>query len=456
MNLDSDIFLHLDPVSNLNISDNCCSYTIDEFNCKFDKKSNFSLYNQNVQSFHAKHSRLQSFLNVTNHKFHCIVLTETWNSPDNVNLCHLENYSSVHTFRKPMTAQRGGPGGGVSIFCDSHLYRMKKIEELCFCNDTIESCVAEIVCDENPSQKYVIVAVYRPHTDSIENFTEQLFQILTSNIISNEVIIIAGDMNVNISASNCMSSNDYLSVLSSLHFMPAITLPTRHVFSETSTVSTTLDHIFINKLISFHSAVFDYDLSDHCGTAIIFDECHLDTKNTFKHVFRPFTESNLQKLEAKLNDTSWGTLLASENVNIQFDKFVEYLDKMYCDCFPVKTKQISAKRRNNPWITDETMKKIRQKSIYYRLMKNGLITKAENNAFKNRLNKEIQRDKQKYYLNLFNENKQNTKKSWKILHSLLGCKSREKNDLLCNTNSKDEKIRVLNNFNTLLHQLVVI
>ena len=448
INLDSNNFLHLDPESNLNISYNCSSYTINEFNSKFENYSkNYSVYNHNVQSFHAKASRLQSFFNVLNHKFDCIVLTETWNSADNVNLCHLENYSAVHTFRKPVVSHRGGPGGGVSIFCDSNLYRINKIDQLSVCNDTIESCVAEISSNDDPSQNHAIVAIYRPHTDSIENFTEQLFRILSDSIISNKSIIIAGDMNVNISASNNTATNEYLNILSSLHFIPAITIPTRHVISDSGTVSTTLDHIFLNKLTPFHSAVFDYDLSDHCGTAILFDEYYSNDDKMYKLTFRPFTKSNLRKFEAKLRETDWDTVLESEDINIQFDKFVEHLDGLYCNCFPLKTKQISAKRRANPWVTDLTLQKIRQKSIYYRLMKIGLISKAENNRLKNRLNKEIQRDKKNYYLNLFNDAKQNMKKTWKTLNSLLGSKSQEKNDFLHNINSEGEKIRVLNKFN---------
>ena len=137
------------------------------------------------------------------------------------------------------------------------------------------------------------------------------------------------------------------------------------------------------------------DLSDHCGTAILFDEYYSNDDKMYKLTFRPFTKSNLRKFEAKLLDTDWDTVLESEDINIQFDKFVEHLDGLYCNCFPLKTKQISAKRRANPWVTDVTLQKIRQKSIYYRLMKIGLISKAENNRLKNRLNKEIQRDKKK-------------------------------------------------------------
>ena len=46
----------------------------------------------------------------------------------------------------------------------------------------------------------------------------------------------------------------------------------------------------------------------------------------YKLTFRPFTKSNLRKLEGKLRETDWDTVLESEDINIQFDKFVEHLD----------------------------------------------------------------------------------------------------------------------------------
>ena len=105
--------MHLDPDLNLNIADRCCNYTIDQFNSKFKSHlKNYSLYNHNLQSFHSKLSSFQTFLESIDHKFHSIVVTETWNTPNNVNLCHLDNYTSVHTYRKPSSSHRGGPGGG--------------------------------------------------------------------------------------------------------------------------------------------------------------------------------------------------------------------------------------------------------------------------------------------------------------------------------------------------------
>ena len=441
--------MHLDPDFNMNIADRCCIYTVDEFNSKFKNyPSNYSLYNHNLQSFHAKFSGFQAFLDVIDHKFHTIVVTETWNTPNNVNLCNLDNYSAVHTFRKPSPSLRGGPGGGVSIFSDNILYKMNKIEELSVCNDTIETCVAEILCIDDPTQNHIIVAVYRPHSDSIENFTVQLNQILTHRDLFNKNVIIAGDMNADISVPNSVAINDYLNTLSSLHFIPVITKPTRYVFSNSYMTSTTLDHIFINKLSIFHSAVFSYDLSDHLGTAIIFDALQSEVEKNYSFTFRPYSESNLSNLESKLIDTNWDNILISDDVNSQFDNFFVFLDQLYCECFPIVNKQVSAKRRSNPWVSNETRQKIRQKSIYYHLMKNGFISKAENNRFKNRLNKEIQRDKHRYYQNLFNDAKQNMKKSWKNLNSLLGNKTQGKIDILHGVNSYDDQVRVLNKFNT--------
>ena len=105
---------------------------------------------------------------------------------------------------------------------------MDKIEDLSVCNDTIELCVAEVSRIHDPSQKHIIVGVYRPHTDSIENFTHELNQVLNHRLLMNKYIIIAGDMNADISVSNSSNSiNDYLNTLRSLYFIPVITKITK-------------------------------------------------------------------------------------------------------------------------------------------------------------------------------------------------------------------------------------
>ena len=90
--------------------------------------------------------------------------------------------------------------------------------------------------------------------------------------------------------------------------------------------------------------------------------------------------------------------------------------------FPLKSKVLYHKRLENPWLTDQTLEKVRLKSEIFKLYKNNEISKQENNLFKNRLNKEIAREKKLYFNKLFSGARRNIKKSWDSLRSLLGVK----------------------------------
>ena len=128
-----DQFNHIDPDGNLDAGSNRCNYyTIDQFNLSFSNDDgSYLLLNQNVQSFHAKQPLLEAFLESISLSFHSIVLTETWNQQKYLNLCMIENFSAVHTYRDlpdRTGSARGGPGGGVSVLTNSTIYDIKKID----------------------------------------------------------------------------------------------------------------------------------------------------------------------------------------------------------------------------------------------------------------------------------------------------------------------------------------
>ena len=196
----NDFLGPVDPdVHLLTYTGNCKYYTVDAYVSKFVDPNQYSLLNQNIQSFHAKKDQLQAFLAAVDQSFHSIVLTETWNTPGNLSLCNLEGYDAVHTFRTHPAPLRGGPGGGISILAKSALYKIKKIEELSICNATIETCVAQLFHKGlEDATGHLIVGIYRPHTDTIDNFVESLQQILGNSVFHNKTIILTGDFNLNI------------------------------------------------------------------------------------------------------------------------------------------------------------------------------------------------------------------------------------------------------------------
>ena len=96
------------------------------------------------------------------------------------------------------------------------------------------------------------------------------------------------------------------------------------------------------------------------------------------------------------------------------------------------------------------------KSMYFKQYRDGLISKEENNRLKNRLNKEINHDKKSYYLNLFANSKNNMKKSWKELHSLLGTNNKDNSaeNIFDEANSDLEKLHTVNRFNDFFFQML--
>ena len=225
-----DQFERIDPDRNLDINSNQCTYyTIDDFNSKFSNDTGkYLLLNQNIQSFKSKQPLLEAFLESITPSFHAIVLTETWNEKKFLNLCKLDDFNAVHTYREfPDRVAQGTVGGGVSVFCNSSIYDLQKIETLSVCNMTIETCVARIFKKDNIRSEHFIVGVYRPHTDSVDNFVHALQNILSDNILANKTVVLAGDMNINLLDLNNIHVNQYLCMLNSLNYIKTIDKATR-------------------------------------------------------------------------------------------------------------------------------------------------------------------------------------------------------------------------------------
>ena len=447
-------FDEIDPDVNLDLNtDRCRYFTIDQFNSEFEDDAGiYLLLNQNLQSFYAKQHLLEAFLGSISHSFHTLVLTETWNQKKYINLCTLENFKGVHTYRDvPNRTARGGPGGGVSIFTDPTIYDLKKINTLSVCNETIETCVAKLFRKDNASMEHFIVGVYRPHTDSEENFTTALHEILSNPLLHNKNVIIAGDMNIDLLDHGDNYVNQYICMLNSLNYIQTVNKATRFPNGSNWHNPSCLDHIATNRLTNYVAPIFFVDISDHCGSALRLklDETPPTTNKKHKVSFRLTNDQNIANFETKISQTNWDFLLDINDVNHQLSAFLCYINSTYRECFPLKTKYISDKRKNKPWITESTLAKIKMKSNYYKQYRNGFITREENNRLKNRLNKEINQDKINYYKNFFANSKRNMKKSWNTLHSLLGTHNNNNstNKIFGDASTNSDKLNIVNKFN---------
>ena len=201
----------------------------------------------------------------------------------------------------------------------------------------------------------------------------------------------------------------------SIHFIPAITKPTR--FSNNS--SSLIDHIWINLIVEYTSGIVLSDITDHCATILklpfFVQKTHSEAK--VKITFRDESESNKLSFSNTLSSFDWNSVF-SENVDTYVQKFSNILFELYCTHFPLKTKQVSSRTVMCTWMSKELLQLVKYKSLYYKLFLKGFISKSQNNSFRNKVKSIVEKTKKDYYRAIFERNKNNIKSTWKIIRNI--------------------------------------
>ena len=96
---------------------------------------------------------------------------------------NITGFNSYHVVRERETAS-----GGISVFVED-CYESTLIENLSFSNATIEICTVEIFLENKP---LILIGIYRPHSDSVENFNSLLMDILNDTRLRNKTCILMG------------------------------------------------------------------------------------------------------------------------------------------------------------------------------------------------------------------------------------------------------------------------
>ena len=406
--------LHIDPDDNyysLIAQESCQYFTLDEFSVVPNNVDNCSILNYNIRSFNANGATFEAMLDSVETDYDCIIITETWNTAENLELCRLDGFSSSHTYRQNLR------GGGVSVFCSNRI-TMSDIEFLSRSEESIESCAVEFVLG---GMKIIIIGIYRPPTGNVIDFITILESMLNSIDLETSTVVISGDFNINLTDSEDRNTLQLSSALFSLHFFPIITKPTRFPPGNSDSTPTTIDHIWVNKICPNQSGIINFDVTDHLPCFYHFKIENFNNAVEVKRIeTRPFSDQKLQNLIIKLTSIDWDSILDSSDIDACCTIFSDRINYDYKKCFPLKVKHISLKRLTKPCITSDVKRLINLKSEYFNMYRRGIISKQTNNLMKNRLTKEINRAKNSYFIEAFQHYKNDSKKSWKLLHQLTG------------------------------------
>ena len=103
---DENIFNEHDYTSNY--------YTISEFNTKFENLSegNYLLLKENIRNFNTTGEHFNNFRVSLKLSPIFVILSETWDTQNDLDLCILQTYRGFHTYRSNMQS------GDISVFTD--------------------------------------------------------------------------------------------------------------------------------------------------------------------------------------------------------------------------------------------------------------------------------------------------------------------------------------------------
>ena len=286
--------------------------------------------------------------------------------------------------------------------------------------DAIESLCLEITNEK--SKNIILNLTYRPPNGDVKEFEKHLNKILSTNDILKKVVIMAGDVNMNLlDFEENKNVQNFLNITFGHSMMPVINKPT----CVTKNIATAIDNIFINSVTTtkFKTEIIKSNILDHFSIFSMAD-CNIHIKETKERfIFRcNLSDISVEKFKFKLPTVSWDSITNSSDTNKAYDNFIEIFSSLFDEYFPKKKIELKPQKYNNPWITKRIKKSSKRKQKLYenffenRNEKNVKLYKSYKSLFESVKCK----SKRIYYSSKILEFTNNAKKTWGVMKELIG------------------------------------
>ena len=337
-----------------------------------------TLYHCNIRSLPKNISLLSDLIYALSSKPDVLALTETrLNENTTVNI-DVPGYKFYHS-DSPTAA------GGAGIYVSENLKCIPR-PDLKLSIENVESCWVEIDSTKKSKNQMVIGCVYRHPNSNIENFTEQLDDMLRYLNQCKYDVFILGDINIDFfKYANHQPTEKYLDMLYSNSLMPIITKPTRI----TEHTRTLIDHIYTNTSTSqIIPGIALFDISDHLP---VFCVTNTSVKRCQERMY--YRDYSHFKKESYLNDfrqINWNEIIYCNNINQYTENVINTINEITNRHAPVKeVSRSKAKQLLKPWITNGILKSIKNKQKMYHthFYCNNIEKVLQYKRYSNKLNK---------------------------------------------------------------------
>ena len=214
----------------------------------------------------------------------------------------------------------------------------------------------------------------------------------------NKEIYICGDFNINLlKYDEGIVVQEFYNLMTSNGCIPQITLPTRI----TDCSMTLIDNIYSNRFLNnTFSGNIIIEIADHLLQFVSIDTSKIEY-NKFKYYF--------------------------EDVNDSYNDFIFRLEGCVNRHAPIqKLNQKEQKRNQNPWLTNEILKRIKHRNKLFAQRKSNpsdVNIKRIYVLFRNAINRDINDAKKSYWTSYFDQSKNDMKKTWKGIRQIVNIKN---------------------------------
>lgn len=169
-----------------------------------------------------------------------------------------------------------------------------------------------------------------------------------------------------------------------------------------------------------------------------------------KEYRRVRTEERMNAFKKDLLKQNWGEVYQEHDVNSAYNEFLRIVTLLYNTNCPIKQYSRKHKYMDCPWITKGLQNACIKKIALYRDFLRTRTKDAEirYKRYKNRLTNILRYSKKEYYMKQLDINRNNNKRLWEILNSVIKRGTGQKNDpkyFICNDH-EEYNMDVLNEF----------
>ena len=393
---------------------------------KINKNKDFSIFHTNICSLQGNFEKLHNLVANLEFKFSIIAVSETWTpeSKKDQHEPHLDGY-------QPYCGIRGKTlKSGCIFYIRNHIkYKVRNDLNISYYDEDNEFQYywTEILNDKKPN---IIIGVYYRHPKISSNniFLDKRKETLGKIKNNSKTTIITGDLNYDILKYDFNKTiANFLNLMYSNFLQPFILAPTRIVGNSRPSL---IDNIFINTYDKpILSGNFINKISDHMPNFAIVRDILIKTKKIKIRDMKNFEEEKyLQDLDKFKNLD----LMKYENVNDMYNafhnKYMEIIDKN-APYTTLSKKESELKLK--PWITKSILQSIKIRDNYQKkyIRKQDSFWYKRYRYYRNKINILIKKSKKNYLRKFFQENFNNSKKTWNKINEILNRKRNQMTDI---------------------------